>query len=116
MGVEVLIGKVPSSGSIEERATVLCGLIEKRFPGREVNLIGHSMGGLDCRYLISQIPHSERTFVVKSLTTIATPHLGSSFADFLLEDVIGLERAEGILGSVRSLGAVGGEAFAELTT
>lgn len=69
MGVEVLIGRVPASAStlalssqltlmlslisrlpfagIEERAKVLCALIEQHFPGREVNLIGHSMGGLD---------------------------------------------------------------------
>lgn len=43
MGVEVLIGRVPASASIEERAKVLCELIEENFPGREVNLIGHSM-------------------------------------------------------------------------
>lgn len=43
MGVEVLIGRVPASASIEERAKVLCEMIGERFPGREVNLIGHSM-------------------------------------------------------------------------
>lgn len=42
-GVEVLIGRVPASASIEERAKVLCEMIGERFPGREVNLIGHSM-------------------------------------------------------------------------
>lgn len=46
MGVEVLIGRVPASASIEERAKVLCELIEQTFPGREVNLIGHSMVSL----------------------------------------------------------------------
>lgn len=47
-----------------------------------VNLIAHSMGGLDARYLISALefhPH------IASLTTIATPHHGSSLAAFLLE-------------------------------
>lgn len=43
MGVEVFIGRVPASASIEERAKVLCEMIGERFPGREVNLIGHSM-------------------------------------------------------------------------
>lgn len=43
MGAEVMIGRVPASASIEERAKVLCQLIGERFPGREVNLIGHSM-------------------------------------------------------------------------
>lgn len=43
MGVEVLIGRVPASASIEERAKVLSVMIGERFPGRQVNLIGHSM-------------------------------------------------------------------------
>lgn len=43
MGAEVLIGRVPASASIEERAKVLCEQIEQAYPGREVNLIGHSM-------------------------------------------------------------------------
>lgn len=43
MGVEVLVGRVPASAGIEERAKVLAELIEQTFPGREINLIGHSM-------------------------------------------------------------------------
>lgn len=46
IGVEVLIAEVPSAASIEERARVLCQLIEDTFPGREVNLVGHSMVSL----------------------------------------------------------------------
>ena len=45
MGVEVLVGRVPASAGIEERAKVLAELIEQTFPGREINLIGHSMVG-----------------------------------------------------------------------
>lgn len=48
----------------------------------KVNLIAHSMGGLDARYLISVSGFHSR---VASLTTIATPHHGSSIASFLLE-------------------------------
>ena len=40
---------------------------------RRVNLIAHSQGGLDSRYLISTLGWAER---VASLTTIATPHHG----------------------------------------
>lgn len=43
----------------------------------KVNLIAHSMGGLDARYLIS---HLDMAHQVASLTTIATPHRGSSLA------------------------------------
>lgn len=110
---------------------MLCELIEQTFPGREVNLIGHSMvrshsllspiwltdsqGGLDARFLISQLKPT--TFKVKSLTTIATPHRGSSFADFLLEDLIGRSQVPALLGLMSSVGVPGGgKAFDDLTT
>jgi triacylglycerol lipase len=47
-----------------------------------VNLIAHSMGGLDARYMISAL--EMHTFVA-SLVTIATPHRGSALADIVLE-------------------------------
>ena len=55
--------------------------------GREVNVIAHSMGGLDARYMISRLCPSPSLFRVRSLTTIATPHRGSSAADMLLRDI-----------------------------
>ena len=67
---------------IETRAKAICEQIIERFPGREVNLIGHSMGGLDARYLVTHL--QPEAFTVKTLTTIATPHRGSAFADYLL--------------------------------
>jgi hypothetical protein len=45
IGVEVLITRVPASASIEERAKILCERIEEKMKGREINIIGHSMGG-----------------------------------------------------------------------
>ncbi|GAA5920319.1 hypothetical protein JCM1841_004528 [Sporobolomyces salmonicolor] len=115
MGVEVLIGRVPASASIEERAKVLCEMIGERFPGREVNLIGHSMGGLDGRFLISRLQPTN--FKVRSLTTISTPHRGSSFADFLLEDIIGTAKVPTLLSLMQSIGVPGGgKAFDDLTT
>ncbi|GAA5933651.1 hypothetical protein JCM3775_003762 [Rhodotorula graminis] len=115
MGAEVMIGRVPASASIEERAKVLCQHIGERFPGREVNLIGHSMGGLDGRFLISRLKPTN--FKVRSLTTISTPHRGSSFADYLLEDILGAQRVPSFLGMMKVLGVPGGgEAFNDLTT
>ncbi|MBR8127350.1 esterase/lipase family protein [Burkholderia multivorans] len=46
----------------------------------KVNLIGHSQGGLTARYVAAVAPDS-----VASVTTIATPHRGSPFADFVLD-------------------------------
>jgi triacylglycerol lipase len=48
--------------------------------GRKFNLIGHSQGGLDARYFASVLDTENR---VASITTIATPHTGSSVAELL---------------------------------
>lgn len=50
---------VPSTGSIEERAQVLHEQIKAKATGKEVNIIAHSMGGLDSRYLISMSSPSQ---------------------------------------------------------
>ena len=105
-GVEVLITRVAATASIADRAATLEELIAEKYPGRQVNLIGHSMvggiiraryelmidgiqGGLDCRYLISKI--APKSFKPISLTTISTPHRGSPFADYVFDNVIGRE-------------------------
>jgi triacylglycerol lipase len=51
--------------------------------GQKAILIAHSMGGLDGRYLISQLGMAEH---VAALVTIATPHRGSPMADFWVEN------------------------------
>ncbi|KAG8811363.1 hypothetical protein FRC17_002508 [Serendipita sp. 399] len=43
------------------------------------------MGGLDCRYLISNIKPVEYT--PRTLTTVCTPHRGSPFMDWLMERI-----------------------------
>ncbi|MBO6577122.1 MAG: alpha/beta fold hydrolase [Rhodothermales bacterium] len=57
----------------------------------KVNLIAHSMGGLDARYLISRLGYHDR---VASLLTIAAPHRGSALADIILESP---ERVQAIM-------------------
>lgn len=47
----------------------------------KVNLIAHSMGGLDSRYLVHHLGYADK---VASITTIATPHRGSAVADTVL--------------------------------
>lgn len=47
----------------------------------KINIIAHSKGGLDSRYLISLFPEDE--LPIASLTTIATPHHGSRSLDVL---------------------------------
>jgi triacylglycerol lipase len=86
-GAEVLITRVPATSSIEERAKILERTIGERYPGRNINLVGHSMGGLDCRFLASRLKPT--TFSVATITTISTPHRGSPFADYLIDEIIG---------------------------
>ncbi|KAF9432297.1 hypothetical protein BGZ76_011010 [Entomortierella beljakovae] len=93
IGCDVYTARVPPFAGIQQRAEKLEQFMKENFAhGTELNLVGHSMGGLDCRYLISQLksPH----FKVKSLTTLATPHRGSSFADYFFTDVVGQVRLE----------------------
>ncbi|KAK3316677.1 Alpha/Beta hydrolase protein [Apodospora peruviana] len=82
---EVITASVPPSGSIEHRAAKLTKDIEAQAKRRSVNIIAHSMGGLDARYMVSQLQPS--SVDVKSLVTVATPHHGSAFADYLMDEI-----------------------------
>ncbi|KAN0074689.1 Alpha/Beta hydrolase fold [Tylopilus felleus] len=81
-GCEVLITRLPAISLPVDHAKVLEKKISETYPSRDVYLIGHSMGGIDCWYLITHL--TQCTFHVLSLTTISTPHHGSSFASHFL--------------------------------
>lgn len=51
----------------------------------KVNIIAHSMGGLDARYAIVKYDLAK---YVASLTTLGTPHNGSCFADWCMQSGI----------------------------
>ncbi|KAM7198620.1 triacylglycerol lipase [Rhypophila sp. PSN 637] len=82
---EVITASVPPSGSIEHRAAKLAQDIEAQAKGRSVNIIAHSMGGLDARYMVSKLQPA--SVDVKSLVTVASPHHGSAFADYLFDEI-----------------------------
>ncbi|KAI0720015.1 Alpha/Beta hydrolase protein [Cerioporus squamosus] len=113
-GIEVLTTRVPATSSPIDRAKVLCEKISEVYPGRSVHLIGHSMGGIDCRYLTTHL--TDRPFKVLSVTTISSPHRGSSFADHFLATV-GRERMPSVLSLLELLpnGGGDGKAFEFLT-
>ncbi|AKV01380.1 Lipase precursor [Labilithrix luteola] len=52
----------------------------------KVNLVAHSMGGLDARYLASSLGYASK---IASITTISTPHGGSAIADVGLHFISG---------------------------
>ncbi len=73
----------PSFGQagIDELAKQLATLIENETaPGQPVDLVGFSMGGLVCRYLVQRLGWDDR---VGSLVTIASPHRGTYTAYLL---------------------------------
>ncbi len=76
MGLRVLVPRLSWAGTIERRSRQLARqLAHETGP---LHLIAHSMGGLDARAYITRLGGHQR---VASLTTLATPHHGSSAAD-----------------------------------
>jgi len=100
IGNEILIADLTAWQSIDHRAAELKIQIQERIlahnPEARVNLIGHSMGGLDARYLASMLDFSQH---VASVTTVGTPNHGSAMADIALGFVPGraFERLDGVL-------------------
>lgn len=79
-GFRALYPLVTPTGGVVERAEQLREQIT-RWTDEPVNIIAHSMGGLDARHLITHLGMADR---VKSLTTISTPHRGTPLADWFL--------------------------------
>lgn len=83
--VTVYVSHQDGLGTIAHNATQLKEEIEailKKEDCDKVNLIAHSKGGLDSRYMISQLSMSNH---VASLTTLSTPHHGSGLSAKLLQ-------------------------------
>ena len=75
-GFTVYTPQVNPVSSIETRAKQLAPLLDKIFKetgAEKINIIAHSMGGLDARYLITH-GYGDR---IASLTTVGTPHHGT---------------------------------------
>jgi triacylglycerol lipase len=97
MGSQVYALKVSPSRSIAHRAEQLRQMVNLLDADR-VNIVAHSMGGLDARYAIARLGLHNR---VASLITIGTPHHGTPLADLgtsLLGDRLGLKRLVSALG------------------
>jgi triacylglycerol lipase len=90
-GHAVQVARLPAAGSIAARAAGLATLVAAS-EAKRVNVIAHSMGGLDARYAISRLGLGKR---IGALVTVGTPHRGSPVADLSggLVERIGLARA-----------------------
>jgi triacylglycerol lipase len=103
----VLVPQLSPTCGVAERAKQLRGYLDRQTPGEPVHLIAHSMGGLDSRYMISQLGSAHR---VLSLTSIATPHRGSPIADW------GINRLGRVVKPFLEMFGIPHQAFYDLTT
>jgi len=80
--------RLPASGAVPDRARALVAAIDALSHAR-VDLIAHSLGGLDARYALTHLGLAAR---VRSLVTVGTPHRGSPLADLALKGPLGHAR------------------------
>jgi len=80
LGYDVHTVELSAINSIETRAQQLKDQLIL-LNAEKVNLVAHSQGGVDARYMITHLDMADR---VASLTTISTPHRGTSLADIAL--------------------------------
>jgi len=106
-GYRVLMPQLSPTAGIATRAAELREFIRREVGQHPVHLIGHSLGGLDARYLISRLGMERQ---VRSLVTVGTPHWGSSFADWAVTRLARLFRP-----LLQALG-ISDEAIFDLTT
>nr|MBE6544705.1 hypothetical protein [Oscillospiraceae bacterium] len=79
-GYRVFIADTDGFGSIETNADQLKHFVERvkaECQCEKVNIIAHSKGGLDSKYMITELDMEDS---VASLTTLCTPHRGSIIA------------------------------------
>ena len=83
-GYQVFTSRIDAVGSVESNAAQLkeeIGRICAETGAEKVNIIAHSKGGLDTKYMIQHLDMAGR---VASLTTLCTPFRGSPIASFIL--------------------------------
>src|SRR5438876_5200182 len=69
-GNRILVAQLTPTGGVAERAAQLKLFLEREVGSEPVHVLAHSMGGLDARFMISQLGMAER---VLTLTTLGTP-------------------------------------------
>jgi triacylglycerol lipase len=95
--------RVAKTASIADRAAELAAFV-RAIDSKRVNLVAHSMGGLDARYALSRLGLSAK---VAALVTVGTPHRGTPLADL---------GTQGRLFAALSRLGVRMDAFHDLTT
>ncbi|MCC6639686.1 MAG: triacylglycerol lipase [Deltaproteobacteria bacterium] len=104
-GANVFVTEVSQFNTTQQRGEQLLAQVQQilAITGKsKVNLIGHSHGGLDVRYVAAVRPD-----LVASVTSIGSPHKGAALADFLRANVSNGSFTESVLAFfANSLGTV----------
>ena len=107
-GADVFATKTSSVNSSEVRGEQLLkqiNYITAITGAKKVNLVGHSQGGLDSRYIATVAPDK-----VASVTAVSSPHKGSKTSDYVSDNLINSDKPVNNLGgkvlsaSVEALG------------
>jgi len=102
-GDQVFLATLPPYQPPRKRAPLLWARVQEvmaQTGAPQVNLVCHSLGGLDCRYLVSpnglpaDLGDDAPTRAVASITTIGTAHRGTPVADALLGLLPGGDQAQ----------------------
>lgn len=105
-GCKIYYGGQDAYKSHEQNAVIIAARIDEiceKTGFEKVNIIAHSKGGIESRYLISKLEYADK---VSSLTTICTPHHGSSLADLIYSELEDNETLKDLLISAASLQAI----------
>lgn len=79
-GAVVVLARAPRTGDVAARSACIARFLAA-LPYPHLVLVGHSMGGLDARYIASRLDPQRR---IRRVITIGTPHRGSAAAEWVL--------------------------------
>jgi triacylglycerol esterase/lipase EstA (alpha/beta hydrolase family) len=99
-GYDLRMAVVDPYNSVQKRGPQLAAIIDRVLAetyAYKVNIISHSQGGLDSRFVISAMSYYDR---VGMLVTLATPHKGTAISDLALNDPAWMNSLKVLFGAV----------------
>lgn len=84
-GCRIFYGNQDANATVHDNAVMIKKSLEyslEKSGSDKVNIIAHSKGGIDSRYMISTLGEYKK---VASLSTVDSPHNGSETVDFLMK-------------------------------